>query len=354
MSHGAAPAPLVLSAAPAAADEWRLVRVDGSVQTVRRYGTTWRAEIRISGAAVVAVQGTSRSGVASTALIEGRDASVVGIVRRPSTGASDQRLAVLPRFPADVALGPGEASGSPGTSGTAGTPAGTGPYPAGRGAGADGSAASGQQGVGATALDIDLAELGAHLGELVRVGGLVSAVSGDGMQLDDGTGVGEVRLQGDAMAMSTAIEAGETLNVTGTVERTAGGDPIIVVRDPAMVARVGRLGESIPLVATSGASTAGRPGDGQELRQVAELRVGPVAMAVPEGVTSWTLVVFTAMLTLAAVAVVVIRRRLLVEQRERSGRGLVARLSGLLAVPVGDASVGRATAGRSPAGRADE
>ncbi len=358
VSHGPAPAPVALSAAPASGDEWRLVRVDGRVQAVRRYGTTWRAEIRLAGAALVAVQGTSRSGVPSTALVEGRDASVVGIVRRPSSGASDQRFAVLPRFPADVALGPGDTSGSPGSSGTAGTATGTGQYPAGTAAGSGATAASDRQGAGAMALDIDLADLGAHPGELVRVGGFVSSVSGAGLQLDDGTGIGNVRLEGDALDIGSTIETGETLNVTGSVERTAAGGSVVVVRDPAMVARVGRLGESVPLLASAGASAATRPGDGQELRQVAELRVGPVAMAVPGGPASWILVVLTATLTLGAVAVVVARRRLRAE-RERSGRGIVARLSELLAVPVGEVAASRAPAARPPVahvptGRADE
>ncbi len=335
LAHGAAPAPRPLSAAPAAADEWRLVRASGRVLSVRRYGATWRAEIRLAGGAFVAIQGIASSGVPSTALVEGRDATITGIVRRPSSGTSDQRLAVLPRSSADVALGP---ASRPAPSAAAAGVTSHAATDGKRGGGLAGPV-SGAAGVGtAPALDVDLAELGAHVGELVRVGGLVSAVRIDGVTLDDGTAVGDVRLDGDAASLLPSIEPGEALNVTGTIERTTGATAVVVAGDAAAVARVGRLGERVPLVGTSasflpGSTAVGSAVGDEELRQVNELRLGAVALPLPGGVPGWALVVLAATLGLGAAAAVVGGPRWLAAQRERRGRNVVARLAHLLSPP---------------------
>ncbi len=335
LGHGAAPAPRVLSAAPTSADEWQLVRVSGHVLDVRRYGATWRAEIRLAGGAFVVIQGTASSGVPSTTLVEGRDATIAGIVRRPASGTSDQRLAVLPRSSADVALGPASGPAPSAASGGATSHAARDGNRAGGSAGRPAGAA----GAGtATALDVDLAELDAHVGQLVRVGGLVSAVRIDGITLDDGTAVGDVRLEGDAASLLPGIEPGEPLNVAGTVERTTGGTAVVVAGDAAAIARVGRLGERVPLVGVSAsvppqsAAAGSAVGDG-ELRQVSELRLGVVALPLPGGLPGWALVLLAATLGLGAAAAVVGGRRWLAAQRERKGRGVVARLAELLSPP---------------------
>ena len=104
----------------ATALEWRLVTVSGVVESVSRDGAAWRAELTIGGGSIP-IAGLERSGIASTALIEGRSASVTGIVKRAYPTATDQRFAVVPRSLADITLGaPGASassgSGAPGTS----------------------------------------------------------------------------------------------------------------------------------------------------------------------------------------------------------------------------------------------
>ncbi len=333
LAHDGVATPTPLLRAPAAADEWRLVRIDGRVQAVHRYGTSWRAEILLHTGAAVPVQGTSRSGVASTALVEGRDASVVGVIRRPSTGAIDQRLAVLPRSPADVALGPGTPASSQGAT-TAGHAVAEGGAPGTSAAGGSASTGSSGDDTSAVARDIDLADLAAHAGELVRVGGLVAAVRVDGVTLDDGTATGDLRFEADAAALLGSIGAGDALNASGVVERPSAGPPVVTVRDPAAVARVGQLGERIPLLSMTRSTTPNDPEGGADLREVSELRVGPVALAVPAGVPAGALLACLVLVVAGMVAAVVLVRHWSAASRERSGRGIVARLSTLLATPV--------------------
>ena len=109
---GPVPAPLVLHAAPSAAHEWRLVSVTGQVLSVHKLGDRWRAEIAVGEDRVVVV-GQPGAGIASTTLVEGRSATVVGIARRPAPTASDHRFAVTPRFPADVHVSGQPGSGQP-------------------------------------------------------------------------------------------------------------------------------------------------------------------------------------------------------------------------------------------------
>ena len=99
--NGSSPAALILHGQPGLAHEWRLVSVTGRVDTVRKLGDRWRAEI-IVGAQKVVVVGEAGAGIPSTALEKGRTVTVVGIARRPFPSASDRRFAVTPRFAADV------------------------------------------------------------------------------------------------------------------------------------------------------------------------------------------------------------------------------------------------------------
>ena len=116
------PSPIVLHGAPSEANEWRLASINGRVSSVHKLGDRWRAEIRVGSAAVVVV-GQPGSGIASTALVEGRVATVTGIVRRPYPNASDRRFAITPRSPEDVTVA-GQAGGAGGSSsdGAAGDP----------------------------------------------------------------------------------------------------------------------------------------------------------------------------------------------------------------------------------------
>jgi hypothetical protein len=79
---------------------------------------------------------------------------------------------------------------------------------------------------------VTFADLAAHEGAVVAVGGSVVSVDGSRVVLDDGTASGVVRLAGDARAMATLISAGDLVNVVGTVERNAAGGLEIAVSDP--------------------------------------------------------------------------------------------------------------------------
>jgi hypothetical protein len=223
---GAGPArpPLDLRRAPGPADEWRLVRVSGTVVVVHRLGDRWRAELAVAGD-TTPVMGLSGAHVPATALVQARRATVVGIVRRAYPNATDHRFAIVPRSPADVALAAGP-HGIPGTSAS----------PASRGTAV-------RPGATATALqpaDVDLVDLPANLGRVVRVGGLVVDLTADGANLDDGTDVARVVLAGSAAEYLPLLEIGDAINAAGSVERR-GNDAVIVVRDPALLARVADL-----------------------------------------------------------------------------------------------------------------
>ena len=101
---GARPLPASLNSAPTAASEWRLVVVSGVVGDVHKLGDRWRAELTVGGDAVV-VNGLAGARIAAASVVEGRRATVIGIVRRPYPGASDRRWSVVPRGPADVVIG---------------------------------------------------------------------------------------------------------------------------------------------------------------------------------------------------------------------------------------------------------
>jgi len=234
---GAGPAaPRVLGAPPGPDLAWRLVRVTGQVASVHRLGTTWRAEITLGGREVP-IYGAARSAVPSTALVEGRLATVTGVVRPPYPTATDRRPAIAPRFAADVSLGGSVGPGGPGSGGQ------------GSGGAGPGTAA----GAGAP-LDVELAELGDHAGALVRVGGLVVSASAERVVIDDGTATAAILLPRDATGIAEDLRPGDPLNATGTVARD--GDAWAVApRSAADIARVGRLGELAPLIRpTSGAS----------------------------------------------------------------------------------------------------
>jgi len=224
-------APHGLTAAPGPELAWRLVRVTGRVASVRRLGTTWRAEIAVAGGEVP-IYGAARSGIPSTALVEGRVASVIGVVRPPYPTATDRRPAIAPRFPADVSLG------------AAAQPAGRGPD--GQGSHGAGPGHAAVPGSGAV-LDVELAELGEHPGVLVRVGGIAASVSPERVVIDDGTAAAAILVPPDATGMAGDLRVGDPLNATGTVTRD-GEAWAVAPRSALDIARVGRLGELAPLV----------------------------------------------------------------------------------------------------------
>lgn len=218
-------APTRLERAPGPADEWRLVRVSGRIADVRRLGGRWRAELAL-GAERVVVDGLAGAQIPTGVLVEGRSATVIGIVRRPYPTATDRRFAVVPRGPSDVAVGPAAdtpASGSRGPAGP-GRRAGVGP-------------------ASASVLDVDLVDLEAHLGAAVRVGGLVVELMSDGFVLDDGTATAPIVLVEEAAEYAALIEPGDAVNAIGVVRSLAAGNVGVVVADASGLIRVGDLGE---------------------------------------------------------------------------------------------------------------
>jgi hypothetical protein len=226
----ATPSVLDLRVAPGAATEWRLVKVSGTVKSVHKTGDRWVAELD-AGGFIVPVTSLAGAAIPATALVEGRHATVTGIVKRPYPTASDRRYVVLPRAASDVALG---AAASPG-------PAGSGAPSASQSAG-DGTAGSAAP--ASDAPTTDLRDLGQRVGQRIRVGGLVTELRPDGFVLDDGTATAAIVLGGTASDLGALVGPGDALDATGTVELRDG--PVLVVDDPADVTLVGDLGGAAP------------------------------------------------------------------------------------------------------------
>ena len=162
----ATPAAHALSKAPGAGTEWELVRVRGTVVDVRRYGQAWRAELRLADGTKVPIVGLARASIAVELIKEGQAGSIVGIIRRAYPSATDRRFAVLPRTRSDLDLGAapataGRASGSTKPTSAVGSSTGATPSPSGPSS-VDGS------------VTVEAADVPAHAGRLVRVGGLVA------------------------------------------------------------------------------------------------------------------------------------------------------------------------------------
>ncbi len=266
--QGTINATTVRAAPIAAALEWRLVAVSGRVEDVRRDGETWRAEVAVSGG-TIPISGLQRSGIASTALEEGRNVAITGIVKRAYPTATDQRLSVVPRSAADIKLGPAvSGSSQPSLSprpGTSGSPIGSGrpvtarPSSAGGPVGPVGSASPGINVV--QSLD----DLEGHEDEVVTVGGVVTAIDGTAVLIDDGSASVRLQLTGDAAALASRFVLGDLLNATGRVATDASGQLEVVVDDPGAVERLARL--------TAGATATGEATEssGSMLPPVGEL-----------------------------------------------------------------------------------
>ena len=227
--------------APTAAVEWRLVKVEGTVLDVHRNGDRWSAELQLGGGAKVPISGLAGSGIASTAMVEGRRATVTGIVKRPYPTATDRRFAVVPRRAADIVLG--KAAAGPSASATPATGGGTGSSTA-TVAPIPGSSGSPAGVPSASAVDVDLRDLVAHVGQRVRVGGLVTEVTTDGVRLDDGTSGALIVLDGDAADLRSVLEPGDALNATGTPDQR--DEVVLVVAGAADIELVGDLGGTDP------------------------------------------------------------------------------------------------------------
>jgi hypothetical protein len=307
------PQPALLRRSPGSEEEWRLVRVAGTVVDVRRLGDRWLAEIEVGGTRVPIV-GLPGAGIAATSIIEGRAATITGIVRRPYPSAADRRFAITPRDPGDAAIGP---SGTPGArSQSAGTgSAGSGSGPAG--------AVGGERATPAPYVDVDLGLLGEHVGRLVRVGGLVVTLTDDGFTIDDGTALGRVALLDEAAAHLPHLRPGDALNAIGTVELRE-GEAVVTVRSAAGLLRVGDLGEVVPVVPSATPTDPATVTDGARLTGLDAL-IGGEALGTT-GLLSLLLA------TLASVAVGLVRRA---RSRRRFAARIAARLGSFAGSPGG-------------------
>jgi hypothetical protein len=295
LGRAALPAPITLQTAPGAAHEWRLAKLSGEIVDVSKEGTRWRAEIAV-GSVQVPIDGLAGSEIPSTALVEGRRATVTGIVRRAYPTASDRRFSVVPRSAADIQLGAPSTQPTiaPTGSTTTGSPS-------------VGGAPSGSSRSGADAtVDIDIADLAAHTGSTVRIGGLVVGIDTNGLSVDDGTEIGRVVLEGAAADYLALIDPGDAINAIGVVQGRPAG-PVVVVHDPAGIVRVGD---------PAAGSNAVLPGDGglQDTRPAGEARLATLADPLGVGLPGVAGIVSLAMVTIASVAVTLLRRHRLRRQ----------------------------------------
>jgi hypothetical protein len=307
---GGRPLALDLQRSPTAAHEWRLVRVRGTLVDFHKLGDRWRAELSV-GLDRIVVTGLAGARIPASTMVEGRTATIVGIVRRPYPGATDRRWSIAPRSPADVTV----SAGGAGAGGAGGAGAGA------SGGGTDGSGGSGAgaeaSGSGTGVPDVDLVDLAGHVGQVVRVGGLVTELAPDGFLLDDGTAIGRVMLAGAAAEYLPLLEPGDALNATGRIEQAADGYRV-VVDDPAGLVRVGdpTLDQAAagPLELSSDALESAASG------QVSRLAGGLLGPDVP-GVAG---IVGIMLISAASLAVTVLRR-------QRARRRLTARVASRLA-----------------------
>jgi hypothetical protein len=86
--------------------------------------------------------------------------------------------------------------------------------------------------------DVPLAELSAHLGAQVRVGGAVARVDGALVVLADSSGSATLQLVGRAAPLAASLMPGDLVNASGTVTGGGSAQPRLVVDDPAALERV--------------------------------------------------------------------------------------------------------------------
>lgn len=268
--------PVVLRRAPGATDEWKLVRVTVRIVNVSRSGDTWRAEVSLGAAGALPIVGLADSDIPSTALEEGRSATITGIVKRAYPTASDQRFSVVPRGKSDVELGaapnatrtpvPGDGQG-PGatpTPATAGDSSGLDPTPDPITGTSPGGAAPGE-----VPIEARLAAVPGLAGRVVRVAGALGALDGPLLTLDDGSGTALVRIVEPPPGVDPPpgfdppLIVGEVLNVTGRVSaRDVGGWEIVTRR--AEVLRAASLAASTPLPTDATGTGTATPGASPE------------------------------------------------------------------------------------------
>ncbi len=86
---------------------------------------------------------------------------------------------------------------------------------------------------------VEIGTLDAHLGERVRIGGLVVDLEPDGFTVDDGSATGRVVLVGEAADYLGLIEPGDAIEAGGRVGAAGDGAASVVVSAAADLVRVG-------------------------------------------------------------------------------------------------------------------
>jgi hypothetical protein len=243
---------LTITSPPTAAHEWRLVLVSGVLTDVHKLGDRWRAELSV-GRDQRRRERTRRRG--DRRFVGRRGAACDGGRHRPAPVPGRVGSALVGRAARAGRRRSWERprrQGAAGTGATDGSGGSNGPGSSATGTGSDAS--------GTPVPDVDLANLGGHVGETVRVGGLVAELAADGFTLDDGTAIGRVVLTGEAADYLPLIDPGDALNATGRVEKD-GEEPRVVVTDAAGLVRVGDL--TAATAPESGGRWRGRRHDGR-------------------------------------------------------------------------------------------
>ncbi len=260
--------PVVLRRAPSAPDEWRLVRVTVRITDVARSGETWRAEATLGAGGNLPIAGVAGGHIPSTAVAEGRSATITGIVKRAYPTASDQRFVLVPRGPADIQLGRDPALAVPDPADVDASQPPDGP--------SDIDSSQTRDAVLDTALDGLTGLVGRH----VRVSGAIRSVDRSLLTIDDGSASANVRLLDEQATFLPPLVLGEVINVTGVVaERDVGGWEVLA-RSEALV-RASSLslpttGPQLANVATSVVpSTAPSPAMAATLARVVPATTGP-------------------------------------------------------------------------------
>ena len=316
-----------LRAAPGAATEWRLVRIRGSLADVHRSGDRWTAELVADGLRIPLL-GLPGGGIAASALEEGRRAIVTGIVKRPYPTATDQRFSVVPRSARDLALGTSGAGASSAVATTGGSPTGSGGSPG--GTAAPGTAGSSSAGASTSpAADVPLADLATRTGEIVRVGGIVTAVELGVIRLDDGTATAGIVLEGLAVELAGLLQPGDVVNATGTPE--ARDEVVLVVSDPAGVVLLGDPGDDGGSSADGRLLTVADAGGAGDTGEGANAALDSASLVA--GRTPASLAAVLAALALAGVIAAGLAAYRAVTVRRQSQARIQARLDAIVAAP---------------------
>ncbi len=247
----------VLRRPPAAADEWLLVRVTGTITGLVRSGSAWRAEMILpDGAGSLPIAGLAASGIPSTALAENGGATITGLVRRAYPTATDQRFAIVPRTSADVATAPiATASASPSGSANPSHSAGASGGPAASGTNLTIVSSDPSAAPSAKPAAIELVDLPDHDGQLVLVAGRVLSVTTESIVIDDGTTTASLRVAGEPITLDLAPEVGQVVNAIGTAAPVDGQRWEVVL---ASLADITTPADVVP-PDPSGSSTLGSP-----------------------------------------------------------------------------------------------